>query len=374
MTDPTPFRIKDFSTLVADMILTARAHTDRISDYNIGSVARTLLESPALELDALYQAMYFGLLDAIPIAIYQGFNFTALPAQAASGYVVFTLDAALAEDLVIPAGTTLRQPGDVLTYQTQSAATIPAGATTVTVRIAATVTGAGGNQNAHALLGYEVASVAGLTVDNPQAIGGGRDTETAEEQRARFIRYLQSLARGTPASLLFCAGQAQLLSLDGLVMERAYRVSLEETPGHVNLYVWNGVGQTSAELCTAISRQIEGYWDEETQQWIPGYRPAGMRVDVEPMQEQAIPVTLELDAATSDRTAALQTAAVSALQTAILAEPVGGLLRPVELLNSVLTLPGVLGARLHTPTESVPVPPYTALIPGAVTVQWNPET
>ena len=81
MTDTAPFRIKDFSSIVEDMILTARAHTDRITDYNIGSVARTVLEAAGLELDALYQAMYFNLLDAIPIAIYEGFAFPSLPAR-----------------------------------------------------------------------------------------------------------------------------------------------------------------------------------------------------------------------------------------------------------------------------------------------------
>ena len=89
---PAPFHIKDFNNIVQDMILTARAHTERVTDYNIGSVARTLLEAPGLEIDALYQAMYYGLLDAIPIAIYEGFGFSALPAMAASGYVVFTLN------------------------------------------------------------------------------------------------------------------------------------------------------------------------------------------------------------------------------------------------------------------------------------------
>lgn len=374
MTATTPFRIKDFNTIVQDMILTARTHTDRISDYNIGSVARTLLETPALELDALYQAMYFGLLDAIPIALYQGFAFTALPATAASGYVVFTLADPVQEDTLIPAGTELRSPGESITYTTQAAATIPSGDTTVTVRIAATLTGAAGNANPHTLAAYEVTLNAGLSVDNPTAIGGGREAETAAEQRVRFIRFLQSLARDTLASLDYSARQAQVLSLEGLVMEQVTRVNLDETPGHVNLYAWNGHGQTSAALCAAVNQLIEGYWDSAAQQWVAGYRPAGMRVDVLPMAEQPVTVSLELDAAVADRTATLQTAAVSAVQAAILAEPVNGQLRPIELLNSVLVLPGITGARLITPTQAIVVPPYYALIPGAITLTWNPES
>lgn len=370
---PAPFRIKDFNTLVQDLILTARAHTERITDYNVGSVARTLLETPGLEIDALYQAMYFGLRDAIPIALYEGFGFTALPALVSSGYVVFTLANPLSAETLIPAGTLIRQPGDPMTYQTQQDALIPAGETAVTVRIAATATGAAGNRQAQELIGYEVVTHADLTVNNPQPIAGGRDAETAEERRLRFIRYVQSLARGTPASLIYSAGQAHVLTLDGQVMERAQRVSLEETPGHVDVWVWNGHGQTSEALCAEIRRGIEGYWDETLQRPVPGYRPAGMRVDVHPMVDQPLNVTMELDAERSNQTESLLAAARAALATAILAEPVNARLRPVELLGSVLTLPGILGARLHTPTESISVPPPSALVPGVLTVLWNPE-
>ncbi len=104
VTDPTaPFRTKDFLTLIDGMILTARAHTERVTDYNVGSVARTLLEAPGLELDALYQAMTLNLLDAIPVAIYQGFSFTALPAMAAAGFVTFTLGEPLVGNPLRPA-------------------------------------------------------------------------------------------------------------------------------------------------------------------------------------------------------------------------------------------------------------------------------
>lgn len=365
------FRIKDFNTLVQDLILTARAHTERITDYNVGSVARTLLEAPGLEIDALYQALYYGLLDAIPIAIYEGFGFAALPAQAASGVATLSLAAPLSTETVIPAGTVIRQPGDTLTYLTQADAVIPAGSLSTPVRIAASITGSTGNRDAHGLLGYAIAATAALTVDNPQPIDGGRAAETDEERRLRFIAFLKSLARGTPASLTYIAGQAQLLSLSGLVMERAQRVSIEETAGHVNLYVWNGHGQTSTELCAAISRLVEGYWDATAQQWIPGYRPAGMRVDVLPMVDQPLDVTLEVDAEVADRTDTLLAAVRSALSAAILSEPVNALLRPIELLGAVLTVPGIIGARLQTPTTAITLPPYTALIPGVLSVAYS---
>lgn len=369
----SPFRSKDFLSLIDGMILTARAHTEKVTDYNAGSVARTLLEAPALELDALYQAMTLNLLDAIPLAIYQGFNFAALPAVAAAGRVTFTVaEPILNAPLLIPAATILRVPGLLTSYETQADAIIPIDGTTATVAVACTETGEIGNALSNTLIAI-YAPIADLSAINPEPILGGRGPETADERRLRFIRYIQSLARGTVASLDYIARMGQILALNGLVMERAERVSIEETPGHVNCWIYNGRGDTSDALLAAISRLVEGYWDEPTQQWIPGYRPAGMRVDVHAMIEQAIDVSLELDVALAYRTPDLLTLAADAIKAAIMAEPSLGLLRPAELINSVLLLPAIDGARLLSPTQSLPVPANTVLMPGVITVTWNPE-
>ena len=375
MSDPTLFRTKDFLTLIDAMILTARAHTERVTDYNVGSVARTLLEAPGLEIDALYQAMTFNLLDAIPVALYQGFGFTRLPARVASGAVVFTAPAPVATAVTIPAGTVLRAPGDATRYQTQADATIPIGATSVTVAVACVDTGTIGNTLANTLIA-SAAEISGLTVTNPEPILGGRDPETDDERRARFILYIQSLARGTIASLEYAARMGEVWSIGGLVMERTERVAIAETPGHVDVWIDNGHGNASGAsdaLLAQVARLIEGYWDESLLQWIPGYRPAGMRVDVHAMARIAVAVTLELDASPTARTPALLMAASEALGAAIRAEPTPGLLRPAELINSVLLLPGIDGARLIEPTHSILVPANAVLIPGEMTVTWNPE-
>lgn len=372
VTDATaPFRSQDFLSLIDGMILTARAHTERITDYNVGSVARTLLEAPALELDALYQAMVLNLRDAIPIAIYQGFGFDALPAIAAAGFVTFTLATAALTVTTIPAGTVLRAPGRLTTYQTQADGVIAVGATAVTVAVACTETGEIGNALSNSLIANE-AGISNLTVTNPEPISGGRGPETENERRLRFIRYIQSLARGTVASLDYIARMGQVIALNGLVMEQVERVSIEETPGHVNVWIYNGRGDTSNALLADISRKIEGYWDDPTRQWISGYRPAGMRVDVRAMVEQPVNVTMELDVASAYRTNDLMTQAQDAIKSVIFAEEAAGLLRPAELINSVLLLPYVDGARLIAPTQSVAVAINSALVPGTITVTWNP--
>ena len=156
-------------------------------------------------------------------------------------------------------------------------------------------------------------------------------------------------------------------------MERTERVAIEETPGHVNVWIYNGRGDTSTALLAEVNHKMEGYWEEATGQWIAGYRPVGMRVDVHAMVEQSIPVEMELDVAPGYRTDALMTQARDALKAAILAEDAQGLLRLAQLINSVLLLPRIDGARLLSPTQSVPVAINSVLVPGTITVTWNPE-
>ena len=119
------FTPKPAADITADLIEWVRGGTDKLTDFNVGSVVRTLLEAHADELDDYYQAIYYGLLKAIPTAIYIGFGFDVQPATAASGYVVFTRLGELGLPLDIPAGTPLIANSGAR-FLTQSAVTMPA--------------------------------------------------------------------------------------------------------------------------------------------------------------------------------------------------------------------------------------------------------
>ena len=103
------FQLKDFASIAASMINHMRAATQRLTDFSIGSVARTLVEAPAVEIDQAYQQFFLGLKEAIPVATYQSFDFERLPAKAASGVLRF-VPAAGATTFVIPRGTAVRAP------------------------------------------------------------------------------------------------------------------------------------------------------------------------------------------------------------------------------------------------------------------------
>lgn len=364
---PDTFTAKPFLAIVTDMIAYARAVNRDVTDYNVGSVARTLLEAPAIEIDALYQAYIAGLLDGIPTAIYQGFGFAALGAQAASGYVTFTAAEVPGEPLTVQAGTVVRDPLGTVTYATQASASITS--LTATVLIAATVAGSAGNAIAGALTAYSP-SIYGVTVTNAEPVLGGSEAETAEDRRQRFARYIKSLARGTIASLEYAAYLGEVRSAGGLTMERVRNVTVEETAGRVNLYIHNGTGGTSQALVDAVTGIVEGEWDSANERWTPGYRPAGMRVDVHAMQEQAVDIAIEITADAGLRTTAFIAGIEAALGAAVRDGQRDGTLRPIELVNAALPLAGVDGATLISPTVAPTIPANTMLMPGTITITW----
>ncbi len=62
------FQIKDFASIAAAMINYLRASQDRVTDFEPGSVARTMLEATAAELDELYQQLFHGIREAIEVS------------------------------------------------------------------------------------------------------------------------------------------------------------------------------------------------------------------------------------------------------------------------------------------------------------------
>lgn len=367
-----PFAPKTFLALIGDMIAYSRATSPQVTDYNVGSVARTMLEAPALELDALYQMMYVGLIDSIPSAIYEGFNFPRLPAQAARGFVTFTVSGARTEPIVVPANTVVRNPLTPILYYTQSTLTIAQGEgdTTGTVLVAAGSTGAETNAIAGSLTSY-LPVISGVTCANADALTGGADEETDEQRRQRFARYIQTLARGTIASLEYAALQGVVYSLGGLPMETVKQVGVEETAGRVNLYIFNGTGSTSDDLVADVEQRVEGYYDTDTGRWVAGYRPAGMRVAVAKMTEVPFDVDVEVDAPINYRGAAFEQDIQDAIGAVISSQRTHPTLRPIEIINGVLGVTGVDGCTILSPTTATTIEPNTVLIPGTLTISWT---
>jgi len=366
----TIFSPKPFVEIVADQVERVRLSTDLLTDFNVGSVTRSLLEANAVELDDYYQEMYLGLLRAIPTAIYIGFSFDLRPAVAAGGIAVFTRQPLAPDDAqVIPAGTRLVSASGAY-YVTDAEVTLAEAAETVSVTISAEVVGTAGNADPHSLL--LVNSSAWYAVDNPAILSGGADAETEEQRAERFAAFIRALARATPAAMEYAATIPAIYHpITGVLAERVQRAALAETAGHCYLYIANGSYGASDTLIDEVQQLIDGYQDPETNTWVGGYRPAGMWVEVRAMIGTAVNISLELTAAVGTSTATITSALEGALDRWLRATVPGVTVRPVDLINVALKVDGVNAVTVLAPTAAWVVAANTTLYLGDLTLTWT---
>lgn len=280
------FQLKDFTSIVASMINWMKSTQNKVSDFNEGSIARTLVEAPAAEIEELYRRMFDGLKDAIPVATYNSFNFNALSAQTTSGLVRVFIGSQ-PSDVVIAAGTTFTYQNAPVTYVSASDVTIPAGNTYADVLVSASQAGSLGNITANTQFTVSPAPTGFVSASNLAAWINGTDAETDDQRKLRFAAFVQTLARGTVPAIGYGLGLAELTDSQGNVTERVvsaqvvepYETDSTQPVGLILCYIHNGVGNTSAALVAQAATVIYGYTDSNGNK-VPGWKAAGTHVNV----------------------------------------------------------------------------------------------
>jgi uncharacterized phage protein gp47/JayE len=361
------FQLKDFVSIVASMINRAKATQSRLTDFEIGSVARTLMESPAIEIEQLYQRMFAGIMDAIPVAIYRGFQFSVADPVKARGNVVITFGAAIDVAFTVPKGTIFVNRTTTQRYLAQSEVTAQVGATELVVAVEAERVGSSYNVGPG-----QITSAANLrlpigsTMTNTAVITGS-DGESDEERAARFLAYIQSISRGTAFSVRYAASTAKIVDGSGLVVEYVSRVDLVETPGYVQVFVYGADALPSTALIAEVRKIIDGYYDLTAGAYVSGYRPVGVDVDVLPMTEQTVSLTATITTSLGYTLSDVSQAVADSIAEAIEAVSAGETLYVDALRNAALAVPGVATVIVST-TANLLCPANIVLKAGTITV------
>lgn len=364
------FQIKSFKSIITGMIKTALASQKKVTDFSVGSVARTMMEAPAIEIEELYLQMLLGLQDAIPVSIYQAFNFQIVDALPAAGQVTIHFDQVLTSDFIFPRGSVLDATDKGLSFYTLEEVTALTGATEVTLAVAASVPGVGGNVSSNEInsFGGQLNISAGATFTH-LAFTSGRDAESESERKTRFMFFVSSIARGTLESLRYAASIAVVRNGGGTVQEYVTKIGIAESPGYVRVYIYGSAGVPSVGLLSSAQNIIDGHVDSYGQK-VDGYRAAGVEVVVLPMAEHFVDVGIS--AATIPgvlQTAALSAQIANAASLAVMAVQAGQYLYADSLISAVLSLPGVLSCSLSN-TANVLCEQFQVMRPGAITVSW----
>jgi hypothetical protein len=379
------FQLKNFASIVNSMINRMKATQNKITDFNVGAVARTMIEAPAAELDELYQQMFNGLQEAIPVSVFNSFNFPALAAQSASGLAQLSI-ASQPTAVLVAAGTTFTPQGTSNNvYQSAADVVIPAGSTTVNIQVACTVTGTTGNLPQGQTFTVAPQPTGFVSATNSNAYVNGQNAETPAEQLIRFNNYISTLARGTVAALSYGLSTVNLTDSMGNIKETVALSLIDEPYTYnsakpialVNCYIHNGVGDTSGALLTQAQQVIAGYVNSAGQK-VPGYKAAGVNTNVYIATEVDLPVTATVTLAAgyvwSNVQPLVQAAIFSYLQgltignagaTVSGVDPVGTAVA-AQISNLAMNIPGVVNyVSTFTDTQAQI---GTKIMPGTITL------
>lgn len=265
---------------------------------------------------------------------------TRLAATAATVTLQFSR-AGTVGSLVIPAGSTARQPGSSILFATDAEATITAGNTSVTVTATATTNGAatGGFETGSITQG--VAVPAGLsTITNTTASAGGADQESDDAYRARIkLAPNQFSVAGPKGAYKFHA-----LSVDPAIVDVAI-VGPEDRGGAdpvtVDVYPLLSTGLPDQSLLDAVEAKLQN----------DSVRPLTDIVNVEAPTEVSYDITASIvlyttaDQATAEASLATAAAEFAAEKAALLGQDI---VRS-QLIERLQSVDGIYSVTLTAP-------------------------
>lgn len=373
------FQLRDFNALTAAMINKITNTTTRTTDFNVGSVLRTLLESVAIVLEDLYINIWEGLLDAIETAVYKGFDFKRLQPTKASGIETFTSNIPAVADIIIPQGTLLRVPGTTKEYVTVSAGQIDLGQTQAFIRIESTTTGVVSNTIPDSVTEL-VSAITGIDdVTNQAAFRSGRDLETQLERRDRFRRFISSLARSNREGIEFAARSAVVLDPNGIVVESVTDASVFEAfiddptapAGYFEVFIFNGQGGTTVEIVAEAQKIIDGFFDSFGQR-VPGYKAAGVVATVKFAEEITVDVDADIILETNFSLAELQPTIEDAITSVFENSKIGQDILINDIICAIKEVDGVRDVIMNDPTTNVVIAFNEVGILGTITLAEAP--
>ena len=193
----------------------------------------------------------------------------------AAGRLRFRVDAALLEDLVIPAGTVCTTAG-LVRFVTTEEGTLPAGELYADVDAEAESIGTGGNTGPETIVYMTKAPTGIAAVTNPAAFTGGSGTETDEELRLRVLDSFYRLPNGANAAFY---------ELRAMQHSGVEQVSV--------LPRWEGIGTVGVVIASAAGVPEQALL-EEVQEDLDSVREIAVDVTVMPPTAQAVDVQIQI--------------------------------------------------------------------------------
>lgn len=274
--NPTVPGFPQTNALALNILALQGAQSGVLTDYNQGSIVRTLSQSlgSVVELQGLaestyaFQSMVYGAMAAVGI--------TPLGATSATGTVTFFSPGPSNQAVLIPSGTLLQTTGGIQ-FQTTAAVVLASGASSISTSVVAVSGGTASNVPVSGIsqilspLGYP------LTVANGIPTGGGAPAESLAGTLSRFAAAIATPGLASPVAVAdgpigLAVGSEVVAWASVYEPWVAAGTGVGSGTAGFTLYIDDGSGSASTALVSAVASAISG--NQTLGQY--GFRPAGV--------------------------------------------------------------------------------------------------
>jgi len=355
------FAVKKYKDLLEDMITWVIANQDKITDFNEGSLARTLLEAMALAAEQIYIKGRIGFEDGLKEVPFYAFKFERDVAAYSAGTVVFSR-AGVSGTVDIPQGT-LTSTTDGLQFQTTAAGQITHGNNdSAAIAIQAMKSGTLYNVAAATIV-IIVTPVTGVeTVTNASATSGGLDAETDVEFLERFQQHITGLSKSNESGLI--AGSK---SVEGVRSASVVEHFPPSASYNATVYIDDGAGNAPAGLITSVEDVLIGTGTETD----PGYKAGGVNIQVLAPTKVTVAVTTAVDDDGSVSREVLKYLVENAITDYINNLLIGEDCIRFKIIEAIIGISGVADLTMAVPAANTPISDVQIARVGVITITWT---
>lgn len=268
---------------VTSQLLTEMAAlTGVLTDYNPGSVVRTLAESIGSVVEQQGISTQALALQTVAFSALSIFGIAPNQATQSVGVVTFFAGSPVSQSVQIPQGTILATAGGVQ-FVTTSAVILSLGTSTVNANVQAVIGGLNSNVPASAITQIITGLAFPVGVINQFPTTGGADAQSISSALSQLAALIASFNLASPVSIangMIGVTAAGGESVQYATLYEAWTQTVTGTPqAGFTIYLDNGTGGASTALIAAAKGVLDGNVITDAS----GYRPAGVPYQILPV-------------------------------------------------------------------------------------------
>jgi hypothetical protein len=244
--------VKKFKDILRDMVTWLALTNTKVTNFTVGSVARSIMEAVAIEIESLYYFIQSKFEALQENSIYNSFGFQKRPPTPSTGTVTVNFNQALSQSVLFPTGAqfyTVPIDGQTIYFASTQDVIANIGSRTVNIPVQCTQAGTIGNVPSYTIRRAVQNTPVMGDIYNASRFFTGAPEESKEERKKRFSTFVRGIARATPDALTY--GCLQVTNVAGVI--------IQEGIGMVYVYAHNADGDLTDQMKTDLTTALYNY-------------------------------------------------------------------------------------------------------------------